>query len=394
MRTRKELTDRAVRKLGAGYHAAGGSLYVQVTDSGSRSWILRTLVHGKRREMGLGSYPDVSLAEAREKASELRKIARSGGDPFAERHRSKAVPTFQEAAESLHGEHQHGWRNAKHRAQWLSSLKLYAFPVIGSLPVSLIDTHHMMQVLAPIWLTRPETARRVRQRIQLVLDRAKAEKHRTGDNPCDGIDKVLPKQPQTKKHHAAMPYAEVPGFAAELRKASCSESIKLALEFLILTAARTGEILGAKWSEIDLEAATWTVPDERMKAGRSHRVPLSDRAIAILEAARKLTGKKPGTYVFPAPRKDAPLSHRSLATVMQRMGIKATVHGFRSSFRDWAEERTNFSRRTCEAALAHTVKGVEGDYMRSDLFDKRRELMQSWAMHVSSAPAKVIKIRA
>jgi integrase len=392
MRVRKDLTDRAVRNLRPGYHAAGRSLYVQVTDKGSRSWILRTLVHGKRREIGLGSYPDVSVVDAHEEAGRLRKLARQGGDPLAERRRSKVVcPTFEEAATALHDEHKHGWRNSKHRAQWISTLKMYAFPVFGTLAVSEIDTHHVMDALSPIWLIKPETARRVRQRIELVLGWAKARKYRFGDNPAAEIADVLPKQPDAEKHHAAMPHKEVPAFVTKVRKASASDVIKLALEFLILTATRTSEVLGATWDEIDLEEATWTVPAERMKAGREHRVPLPDLAIEILQAAKKLGGK---IYVFATPGKDAPLSNMALAMRLRRMGYSVTVHGFRSAFRVWCAERTNFPREVCEAALAHTVKGVEGDYQRSDLFDKRRELMRTWATHICPESAKVVKIRA
>jgi len=242
-RVAKELTDRAVRNLGPGYHAVGKSLYVQVTDNGSRSWILRTLVQGRRREMGLGSYPDVSLAEVREEAAKYRKIARRGGDPFVERDKAKVVvPSFEQAARTVHDEHSPGWRNEKHAAQWLSTLKQYVFPVFGSLPVSQVDTPQVKEALLPIWVKKPETARRVRQRIGLVLDWAKAHRHRTGDNPVETIADILPKQPDSDRHHTALPYADVPQFIAELREASTSEVVKLCFEFLILTAARTGGV--------------------------------------------------------------------------------------------------------------------------------------------------------
>jgi len=392
MRTRRALTDRAVRNLKPGYHAAGGSLYVQVTPGGSRSWILRTLVRGKRRELGLGSYPGVSVQEAHEHAARLRKVARSGGDPLAERDKGKAaVPSFEEAARSVHAAHKDGWRNTKHAAQWLSTMQRYVFPMFGSLPVNAVESQHVMQALTPIWIKKPETARRVRQRIGLVLDWTKAHRYRTGDNPCDTIADVLPKQRDTEQHHAALVYSELPAFLTGLQKASASESIKLALEFLILTSTRTSETLLATWREIDFEAATWTIPASRMKAGKAHKVPLSARGIEILRAAEKLGGK---TYVFPTPGRDAALSNMAMAMLVRRMGYAVTVHGFRSAFRDWAAERTNFPRQVCEAALAHTVVGVESAYLRSDLFEQRRELMQSWAAFACSTPGKVVRLRA
>jgi integrase len=388
---KREMTDRGVKNAPPGYHAVGGSLYLQVTDNGCRSWILRTLVQGRRREMGLGSYPDVSLAEARELASGFRKIARRGGDPFLERDKGKVVvPSFQEAARTVYEAHRAGWKNKKHSAQWLSTMEQYVFPAAGEVPVSQIDTHHVMDALSPIWLTKPETARRVRQRIGLVLDWARAKKYRVGDNPCDNIAGVLPKQLDADKHHEALPYKELAGFIGELREASTSESIKLAFEFLILTAARTGEVLQAKWSEIESEDRAWRIPKTRMKAKKEHRVPLSPRCLEILESARKLGGK---THIFPTPGTDAPLSNMALLMLLRRMGKTFTAHGFRSTFRDWAAETTNFSRQLCEVALAHTIKGVEGDYLRGDLFEKRRKLMEAWAAYANRSSAKIVSLR-
>jgi integrase len=342
--------------------------------------------------MGLGSYPDVSLAAARERASQYRAIARQGGDPFAERDKSKiVVPSFEEAARKVHAVHKAGWKNAKHAAQWLSTLETYAFPFFGSLPVSQVDTHHVMDALTPIWLTKPETARRTRQRIGLVLDWAKAKKYRSGENPCEHIERVLPEQSDSVKHHEALSYEGLPDLMVELRAASASQAIKLAFELLILTATRTEEVLGATWSEIDLGKRQWVIPEPRMKAGVEHSVPLSPRCIEILEEARKLGGK---TYVFPTPGADAPLSDMAMLMLLRRMGKAFTVHGFRSTFRDWAAEKTNSPRQVCEMALAHTVKGVEGDYLHSKLFDKRRKLMEAWASYACPAAAKVVRLRA
>jgi len=389
---KRELTDRQVRNAGTGYHAVGNSLYLQVTEGKSKSWILRTLVQGKRREMGLGSYPAVSLAEAKELALTYLKVARKGGDPLQERDKAKVVvPTFEEAARAVHADHKGGWKNPKHRAQWLSTMEQYVFPKFGALPVSQIDTHHVLDALAPIWVTKPETARRVRQRIGLVLDWAKAKKYRTEANPCETISKALPKQPDVEKHHAALHYDDLPGFFTELRDSSASDSIKLAFEFLILTATRTGEVLLAQWSEIDLKKREWRIPGTRMKAKKEHRVPLSPRCIEILESAQKLGGK---VYVFPTPDKDVPLSNMALLMLLRRMGKTFTAHGFRSTFRNWAGDKTNFPRQVCEMALAHTVKGVEGDYLRTDLFDKRRKLMEAWASYASPTTAKVVRLRA
>jgi integrase len=304
------------------------------------------------------------------------------------------MPTFKEAATIVHEEHSATWKNKKHAAQWINTLKKYAFPFFGDRPVDQVGTPEVLKALSQIWLTKPETARRVRQRIGTVLDWAKAAGHRSGDNPINGIAKGLPKQPKKQKHHAALPYSKVNLFINELGKADANESTRLAFEFLILTATRTSEVILAEWSEIDLAGKAWTIPANRMKVGNIFRVPLSDRCIELLEQAKKISDG--GVYVFPGRSEKRPLSSMVFLMVIRRIGMDITAHGFRSTFRDWAAERTNFSRDVCEMALAHTVSDkVEAAYLRGDLFDKRRQLMDTWAAFVrTDTSADVITLRA
>ena len=379
----KALTSVQVRAhKAAGRYADGNGLYLVVEPSGSKRWLLRIVVQGRRRDIGLGSVSLVSLAEAREQALAYRKLAREGGDPLAERRKIGAtVPTFADAAEQVHAEHQASWKNAKHAAQWLSTLRNYAYIHLGTRQVDQIDTPDVLRVLAPIWLTKPETARRVRQRIGTVLDWAKAAGHRSGDNPIDGVIKGLPKQADRDEHHAALAYAEVPGFIIRLRASEQGAVTRLAFEFLILTAARTGEVLGPRWSEVNEAERPWKLPAERMKAARTHRIPLSQNALEILRQAKALGGNSP--YVFRGRAAGKPLSNMALLMALRRMKLAVTAHGFRSSFRDWASEATNFPREVAEMALAHSVENkVEAAYRRGDLLAKRRDLMEDWAMYV------------
>ncbi|MCJ2137442.1 integrase arm-type DNA-binding domain-containing protein [Methylobacterium sp. J-026] len=376
----KALTTVQVRALKSpGRYADGHGLYLVVDPSGAKRWLLRIVVQGHRRDIGLGGAGLVSLAEAREKALTYRKTARDGGDPLAERAKARAtIPTFAEAAELVHAEHKATWKNPKHAAQWITTLRTYANPHLGAKRVDLIETPDVLRALSPIWLTKGETARRVRQRIGTVLDWAKAAGHRSGDNPVDGVVKGLPKQSEHQGHHAAQPYAEVPAFVARLRAMSGQGEVgRIAFEFLILTAARTSEVLGANWSEINKAEALWTVPAARMKAGREHRVPLSERAREVLARARELGGGS--ALVFPGRAGDRPLSNMVFLMALRRMGASITAHGFRSSFRDWAAEATNLPREVAEMALAHTIENrVEAAYRRGDLLEKRRELMELW----------------
>ncbi len=372
----------------AGRYADGNGLYLVVDPSRAKRWILRTVVQGRRRDIGLGSLKLVSLAEAREKALAYRKIARDGGDPMTEA-RKAPMPTFAEAADAVHAEHSVAWRNKKHIDQWISTLRAYAIPVIGSSRVDQIDSPDVLRVLSPIWMTKPETARRVRQQIGTVMDWAKAAGHREGENPIDGVLKGLPKQPNNKKHHAAMPYNRVPAFVQRLQAEPGLPA--LALELLVLTATRTNEVLRATWDEIDVASGLWTIPAARMKANRDHRVPLSSRSLDIVRQSKQLCAGS--RYVFPSRNSSQPLSNMALLMMMRRMGEVVTVHGFRSAFRDWAAERTNFSREVCEMALAHTIKDkAEAAYRRGDLMEKRRLLMVAWGQFISKGLSTVVQL--
>jgi integrase len=303
-----------------------------------------------------------------------------------------AIPTFAAAARKTHAEHAAAWRNSKHKAQWLTTLEQYAFPLIGDRRVDQIETSDILRALATIWLTKPETARRLKQRMRTVLDWAKAAGHRSGENPVDGVVKGLPRQPDSKQHFTALPYAEMGHFVESLREAPVAEIVRLALEFLILTAARTNEVIGAKWKEISIDQCTWTIPAERMKAQREHRVPLAPRCVEILERARQLSTNS--EYLFPGRSESKPMSNMVFLMLLRRMGIIATTHGFRSAFRDWAAEKTNFSREVCEMALAHSIRDkAEAAYRRGDLFEKRRRLMEAWASYVLNRKGEIVRLQ-
>lgn len=361
----------------------GGGLYLNVKPSGSKSWAFVWRAHGKRREMGLGPYPAVPLAKARKLAAANREAVAEGRDPIAERHK-EAEPTFSECAELFLSAMEGQWRNEKHRAQWRMTLTNYARP-LSAKKVSDIDTNDVLQVLNPIWQKLPETASRLRGRIERVLDYAKARGWRTGENPAlwrGHLKNILPaRQRLTRGHHAAMPFTDVPAFMEALRdKAAMSAR---ALEFLILTAARSGEVLGATWAEMDLERGIWTIPANRMKAGKEHRVPLSGRALTIV---MELHASRHSDFVFPGHVKGRPLSNMAFAMLMKRMKASAyTAHGFRSAFRDWAGDCTSFPRDVAEQALAHSVgDATERAYRRGDALEKRRELMAAWAAYCSA----------
>jgi integrase len=376
-----------------GRYADGNGLYLKVARSGAKRWELRTVVKGKRCDIGLGGLKVVSLAEAREEARKYRAMARNKGDPLAEKRRArKVVPTFRVAAETVHKDHVKAWKNAKHGDQWINTLKAYAYPAFGDRRVDQIDTPEILKALSPIWLTKQETARRVRQRIGTVLDWAQAAGFRGGSNPVDEISKALPRQADRKGHHAALPYIEVPSFVQKLRSGEAASIPDIAFEFLILTAPRTGEVIEARWIEIDLEQTAWTIPAGRMKAGREHRVPLVPRSVELLNQAKLLAAGS--EFVFPGRSGEKSLSNMALLMTMRRLSPGYTVHGFRSGFRDWASECTTFAREICEAALAHIVKDkTEAPYRRGDLFEKRRELMVAWARFVEGASATLIQLK-
>jgi integrase len=375
-----------------GLYPDGGGLYLQVALGGSKSWLFRFMLRGKARTMGLGSLTVVSLAEARVKAAEARSLRAAGIDPIktrdaeitkADLEAAKAI-TFKNAAEKYIEAHKSGWKSAKHESQWRNTLKTHAYPVLGALPVQGIDVAHVMRVLERIWSKKTETASRVRSRIETVLDWATASGYRLGDNPArwrGHLENLLPKRSKVQKvkHHPALPYEEIGTFMVLLRD---REAIAArAMEFTILTAARTGEAIGARWKEIDLEKKEWVIPGERTKGGRKHRVPLSQRAIAIVRKMSKDVNPKNKDFVFPGGKKGKPLSNMAMLTLLGRMKRgDITVHGFRSTFREWAEEQTAFPHEVKESALAHTVRDkVEAAYQRRDLFDKRRKLMDAWA---------------
>ena len=373
-----------------GRHADGNGLFLFVQPSGTRSWIQRLLVRGRRRELGLGSLALVPLAEAREKALANRKLARQGGDPLAEKRRTQGIPTFAEAAARVLEQKRSGWRNPRHPREWISSLRRFAFPRIGRMPVSEVTSADVLEILTPIWHRKASSGRRVRQRLRAVLEWAVAMEYRI-DNPCDRIGPVLGPQYDVTEHMRALPHREVAAAIRTVRAATAPEVAKLAFEFLVLTAARWGEVRWAEWAEIDRDEAVWTVPARRTKANRRHRVPLCGRALEILDAAQAF-GEGAGPLVF-TRRGGKPLDDKQLRCLLQEHRIAAVPHGFRSTFRDWAGEETDHPREVIEAALAHVVRNrVEAAYARSDLFEHRRVLMDEWARYLAQGKDKDSKI--
>lgn len=373
-----------------GYYCDGAGLYLQIAKGGSKSWVLRYTVDRKPREMGLGSFVTFSLADARKRAIEQRKMLADGIDPI-EAKRSKLleqrlaaakVITFNKAAEGFIEANESAWRSSKHGEQWRNTLATYASPVIGDLPVSAITTAMVMKILQPIWSTKTETATRVRGRIEKVLDWAKVQGYRSGDNPAawkGNLAEALPKPSKVADagHHAALPWAEMGQFMSTLRERPGAGA--LAMQLIILTATRTSEVIEAKWSEFDLVAGLWVIPKERMKGFREHRVPLSPQALAVLERVK--WDNNPSEFVFPSAKPDKAISNMTCLAVLKRMGRgDLTVHGFRSTFRDWAAESTAYPRDVCEMALAHAIEDKsEAAYRRGDLLDKRTRLMNDWA---------------
>jgi integrase len=405
-----------IGKGAAGRYADGGNLYLYVTGSGRALWSFRFMRHGKAREMGLGvvdlagTHGGVTLVEARERAAAALRMLRDGRDPIevrreaveADARRQRASRPFREVAELYIAAHEAGWRSAAHRTQWRRTLDTYVNPTVGDTPVADLGAEDVLRVLAPIWAEKPETASRVRGRIEAVLDYAAARGWRQGENPARWRGHLAHMLPARRKlarveHHPALPWQDVPAFVAELRAQTAVAA--RALEFTILTAARTGEALGARWSEIDLDAAVWTVPAARMKGYRAHRVPLSGAALAVLRhllPLRQAWGSAgEGGFVFPGLRPGQSLSRMAMLKLLERMGRgDLTVHGFRSAFRDWASEATHAPHAVAEAALAHAVpSATEAAYRRGDLFEKRRALMQDWADHCGRTPAEVVALR-
>lgn len=399
------LTAIQVKNAKPGRYADGGGLQLLVKDTGARSWVFRYMLKGKSRDIGLGAAgaDAISLADARDLASALRLKVRSGIDPLEERQQKAAEAlaaaqaaqiagiTFKAVAEAYIGANEASWRNDKHRQQWRNTLATYVYPVMGELPVAAFGTAHVLQILEPIWKDKPETASRVRGRIETILDAAKARGYRQGENPArwrGHIAQILPARSRlTRGHHKAMAYDAIPAFVCAIRAREAMAA--LALEFVILTAARTSEVLGATWAEVDLDKAIWTVPASRMKAGKEHRIPLSPRAVEILEAVKPLKQ----AYLFPTD-KGGKLSAMAMSMLLRRMKVDCTVHGFRSGFRDWAAECTGYAHEVCEMALAHVIGNKsEAAYRRGDLFDKRRRLMADWASYCSTIASNADNVR-
>ncbi|GLS18101.1 integrase [Labrys miyagiensis] len=384
------LNARSVLSLAKpGRHADGGNLFLVVDSSGAKRWVFLFRWEGKLKEMGLGGLTSVSLARARELATDARAQVADGVNPIVARKAEKPVPTFGEVADDLIKSMSSEWRNEKHREQWSMTLREYAKPLRG-MKVNAITTEDVLRTLKPIWVDKPETASRVRGRIERVLDAAKALGHRNGENPAawrGNLKNLLPAARKLSRgHHAALPYAKLPAFVQDLQKREGVAA--LALEWTILCAARTGEITGATWAEIDTAAKVWSIPGSRMKAGRAHRVPLSGRAIEILEQAAKVrTDEEPEAFVFPGLRPGRPLSNQAMEMLLRRMKVDVTTHGFRSTFKDWCSEATSTPNEISEMALAHAVRDkVEAAYRRGDLFDRRRQLMESWAAFCITPP--------
>ena len=385
-----------------GMYGDGGGLYLRVGPTGSKSWILRTVISGKRRELGIGSAELVTLAEARERALAMRKVARGGGDPDADRIAAqKAVMeaqrrermTFDQAAKAVHAKLLPTWRNKKHGEVWLASIELHANPTLGKKPIHTLGRDDMLKVLEPIWAEKPETAKRLKQRLGIIFDWARGEGHYPTTSPLEELKLALPKMAASNRHLAALPWRDLPGFMAQL---SAREGMSArCLEFIILTAARSGEARGARWSEIDFEGMAWNVPAERMKRGVPHRVPLSPEAIALLGQVRGLDP----VFLFPSPQRardgsGKAMSDMAFKLLFGRMGVDGfTTHGFRSTFRDWCSESAHADPELAEAALSHaTGNAVTRAYARSDLFERRRALMDSWAAHATGKAGQVLQL--
>jgi len=382
----KRLSNSAVKSASRpGRFSDGDGLYLVVQPGGSKSWVCRVQKAGNRRDFGIGSAAKVSLGDARERAREIRSQVEMGLDPLFERRKAQGIPTFREATAKVLAAHRKTWKNEKHEAQWQQSLRDYAFPHIGNVRVNEITGPMIRNLLSEIWLSKPETARRVRQRVGAVLNWAYSSGYRDSEAPMQAITKGLPRQPKQDGHFAAMPYAKVPAFIPKLRERESFS--RLALEFAILTASRSGEVRGATWDEIDLADRLWTIPKGRMKANREHVVPLCTRAARIVERCAEL--RLPDCpIIFPGVRGKQPMSDMTMSKLLKEMGQPFTAHGFRSSFRDWVSEETNHPSDVAEAALAHIVANkTEAAYRRGNLLEKRRMMMNEWAAYCEKEPS-------
>lgn len=377
-----------------GLHGDGGTLFLRIAPGGSKSWIQRIMINRKRRDIGLGGWPVITLAEARERAFDNRRAVAHGRDPLAEKRKAK-MPTFREATEKTIAALSPRWRSPKVKANWQARLEKYVIPTLGDLPVDRVGREEVLRVLTPLWGKKIETGRKLRQYIKAVLGWSQSHGFIEMNNAGEILDAALPKMPAVQSNFRALPYAEIPEALETIEANGPATAAKLGLRFLILTAARSGEVRGAAWDEIDFEAKTWIIPGDRMKSGKEHRIPLSDEALDVLEKARPLSGGE--GVIFPSPMKPGkPLSDMALTKILRdnELAAKATCHGMRSGFRDWCAER-GVDREVAEAALAHVVGGVEGAYFRSDLFERRREVMASWGCFVAgSERGKVVRLHA
>ena len=391
-----KLTLKTIRALTRpGMHGDGGTLYLRVAPGGSKQWVQRLQIHGRQRDIGLGGFSLVTLAEAREAAFENRRIARRGGDPLAiKRDAAEAanVPTFADAVEATIKAHRPNWRGATTERNWRRLFELYAIPTLGARRLDSIGPKNVLRILAPLWTDRPEQARNLRRRMVKCFEWGMANGYMNTNPAGEAINGALPAKRQTKQHHRAMPFAEVREALDIVESSTAGMAVKAAFRFLILTAARYGEVRGALWSEIDLGARTWTIPATRMKSGRKHRVPLSKAAVGVLEGMKPLRGRC--GHVFTSPKGSGALGSTALRKLINTTGLieRTTIHGLRSSFRDWCAERS-VDREIAEAALAHIVAGTEGAYLRSDLFNRRAVVMQQWAEYLELGTAQVVTLR-
>lgn len=400
-----KLEPVTLKKLGPGFHSDGAGLYFVVGESGgSRSWILRTIVRGKRTDIGLGALSTRSLAEARVEAAKLRARARQGEDVLAKRRlerRKSTAPTFEIAARAVHKEVAPTLRNEHNKTVWIRSMENHVFPVFGKKTVDQVDASDVLRAIAPIWTKKTDMARKVLSRIRRVFNSVTIAGYRSvqaGDliiplpNPTAGVLDALPKQPKAG-HHASLPYAQVPAFILKVRSGTSGIAVKLGMEFTILTVARTANVIEAKWNEIDLKSAIWSIPGDQMKMEEPHQVPLSDRCLEILDEAKRITDG--GSIVFCSGKRNEPLSNMAMLSSLQDMeGYEEfTMHGFRATFKTWAHDRTNFDHLVIEASLAHAVRGIERHYLRTTFLEQRRKLMQQWAQFCTATPAQVVAMR-
>ena len=387
-----KLTAKFVENVSeAGKYYDQHGLFLHVRPSGAKKWLQRYTFQGRRREIGLGSAKIVSVTTARKNAHQNLVLVSAGIDPIEDKKQDSIIPKFEVAARKVYEDNRPTWRNAKHAAQFITTLETYAFPVIGSMSVKEINSSHILRILSPIWVTKAETAKRVRQRLSTVFKYCVAQQWRT-DNPADiAIVKALPYLRKKVQHRKSISYNDVSDFIETVSKSSAGLSTKLGLEFLILTATRSGEVRNARWNEI--KGSLWIIPEERMKAGIEHRVPLSNRCMEILDEAKNIN--QGSGYIFEGTKPEKPLSENTFNKLMKELGLEVHAHGFRTSFRTWTQEKTHYPNEVAEAALAHSLKdSAEAAYARSDLLEKRAEMMEAWAQFISADASDVINIRA